>query len=64
MPSIQNPKATKNFYLWLNLQDVFEENVKDTGQCFREFPFKMSSVYEFNTSLKNSILIFSKTVLF
>ena len=36
MPSIQNAKATKNFYLWLNLQDVFEENVNDTGKCFRE----------------------------
>lgn len=57
-------KLLKIFISDLTYKMCLKKTSRTQVNASGKFPSKMSSVYEFNTSLKNSILIFSKTVLF
>ena len=57
---IKMQKLLKNFISDLTYKICLKKTSRTQVNASGKFPSKISSVYEFNTSLKNSILIFSK----
>ena len=64
MPSIQNAKAAKNINSDLTYKMCLKKTSTTQVNASGKFPSKLSSVYEFNTSLQIAFLFLAKPVLF